>query len=383
MSPPKVVLAHDWLTGMRGGERVLEQLCRMFPDAPVYTLLHERGTVSPAIERRRVVTSWLQRLPAPLRGRYRGLLPLMPAAVGTLRVEPCDLLLSVSHCAIKSLRPPPGARHLCYVLTPMRYVWDQRDAYFGPGRAAPATRALAWAGIPALRRWDAATAARVDRFVAISREVAARVRSAWGRSAGLVHPPVELERFEPTPTPNAGGYFLMVTAFAPYKRVDVALEAFRRLGLPLKVVGGGQDAGRLWPLFGGSVEWLGARSDEEVAALYRGCRAFVMPGEEDFGLTPLEAQASGRPVIALGRGGVLDTVVPLGADSAPTGVLYGQDGDDGIEGLAAAVQRFVAAEGAFDPGACRRQAERFSPEAFRTGLGSEIDRLLAEPGGRL
>ncbi len=376
---PRIVLAHDWLTGMRGGERVLEEICRLFPDAPIYTLLHEPGTVSETIEGRPIVTSFLQRFPPAARRRYRRLLPFIPAAVEAMRVPPCDLLLSVSHCAIKALRPPPGARHLGYVLTPMRYVWDQREAYFGRGRTDPLTRALARSGVPALRLWDAATASRVDRFVAISRAVAGRVARAWGRSAGLLYPPVELSRFFPTPSPGPAGYYLMVTAFAPYKRVDIALEAFRRLGRPLKVAGGGQDEQRLRPLFGGAVEWLGHRTDAEIAELYRGCRAFVMPGEEDFGLTPLEAQASGRPVIALGRGGATETVLPLGEAGEPTGVLYGEGADAGVDALAAAVLRFEASEALFSPTACRRQAERFSPAVFRNGMRSEVERLLAGP----
>lgn len=372
---PRVVLAHDWLTGMRGGERVLEEMCKLFPEAPLATLLHAPGSVSPTIEARRLITSPLQALPAPLRRRYRFLLPLMPAAVEALRLPLCDLVLSTSHCAIKAVRPPQGARHLCYVHTPMRYVWDQREAYFGPGRASLPVRALAAGGTPLLRAWDAATASRVDRFLANSRGVRERIRRSWGRESIVVHPPVDLGRFEATPSPGAGGFYLLVGAFAPYKRVDLAVEAFRRLDRPLKIVGGGQDEERLRPLFGGSVEWLGPRGDREIADLYRRCRALVMPGEEDFGITPLEAQASGRPVIALGRGGATETVRPLGGQE-PTGVLYERD-------LAEAVRRFEAAEQSFRFETCRRQAERFSPEAFRRALRAEIDRLLAEPPARV
>jgi glycosyltransferase involved in cell wall biosynthesis len=364
---------------MRGGERVLEELCRLFPEAPLFTLLHEPGTVSTTIEAHRIVTSPLQRLPAKVRRAYRTLLPLMPAAVRALRLPPCDLVLSSSHCAIKAVRPPAGARHLCYIHTPMRYVWDQREAYFGPGRARLPTRLAAAVGTPALRAWDRRTASRVDRFVANSRLVQQRVHRAYGRESGLVPPPVDLERFVATPSPGSRGFYFMVTAFAPYKRVEIALEAFRRLGRPLKVVGGGQDAKRLQPLFGGSVEYLGSLPDAQVARLYAECRAFVMPGEEDFGIAPLEAQASGRPVIALALGGATETVVPL-ERSSPTGVLYpGGTVDD----LILAVQTFEAAEARFDFEACRRQAERFSPEAFRRGLLAEVEGLLAPAPGRV
>ncbi|MHB8419003.1 MAG: glycosyltransferase [Myxococcales bacterium] len=375
MSGPRVVLAHDWLTGMRGGERVLAELCRLFPEAPLYTLLHEAGTVSEAIEDRRIVTSALQRLPPRLRRSYRWLLPLMPGAVELLRLPPCDLVLSTSHCAIKAVRAPAGARHLCYVHTPMRYVWDQREAYFGRGRASPAVRAMAAIGGPLLRAWDSRTSTRVDRFVANSRLVQGRILRAYGRDAAVVHPPVELQRFRPSKPPGPSGFYLMVTAFAPYKRVDVAIEAFRRLGRLLRIVGDGQELARLRPLFGGTVEWLGPRSDGEIAELYARSRALVMPGEEDFGLTPLEAQASGRPVIALGRGGATETVIPLGGGAEPTGVLY----DGGVSELAAAVRAFEGSEALFRPEVCRRQAERFAPERFRQGILGEVERLLAAP----
>jgi glycosyltransferase involved in cell wall biosynthesis len=303
----------------------------------------------------------------------------MPAAVRALRLPPCDLVISSSHCAIKAVRPPAGARHLCYIFTPMRYVWDQQDAYFGPGRASPPTRLAAALGAPLLRAWDRRTASRVHRFVAISKLVQARVRSAYDRESGIVFPPVELGRFTATPSPGPRGFYLMVTAFAPYKRVEVALEAFRRLDRPLRVVGGGQDAERLRPLFGGSVQYLGNLPDAEVARLYAECRAFVMPGEEDFGITPLEAQASGRPVIALARGGATETVVPLG-QAEPTGILYP---NGSVDDLVRAVQSFEAAEASFGFEACRRQAERFSPAAFRQGLMAEIDGLLAARPARV
>ncbi len=364
---------------MRGGERVLEELCRLFPDAPLFTLLHEPGSVSAAIEGRRIVTSPLQRLPAGVRRGYRKLLPLMPAAVRALELPPCDLVISCSHCAIKAVRPPAGARHLCYIFTPMRYVWDQQDAYFGPGRANAPTRLAAGLGASLLRAWDRRTASRVDRFVAISKLVQARVRSAYERDSGLVHPPVDLARFTARPSPGSRGVYLLVTAFAPYKRVEVAVEAFRRLDRPLKIVGGGQDAERLRPLFGGSVEYLGSLPDAEVTRLYAQCRAFVMPGEEDFGITPLEAQASGRPVIAFGQGGATETVVPLGEED-PTGVLYPSGS---VDDLLQAVRTFEACESTFSFEACRRQAERFSPQAFRQGLQAEIEGLLAATPARV
>ncbi len=360
---------------MRGGERVLEELCRLFPEAPLVTLLHVKGSVSPLIEGRAIHTSFLDALPGIGRS-YRRFLPLMPAAVRALRVPPCDLVISSSHCAIKALRPPRGARHLCYLHTPMRYVWGQAAAYFGPGRADALTRAAAMVFVPALRRWDAGSNDRVDRFVCNSRHVAAQVRELYGREAGVVHPPVDLTRFEASAPPGARAPYLMVTAFAPYKGIEVAIDAFRRLGRPLEVIGGGQLYPRLSPRFGGDVRALGALGDAEVTAAYRRCRAFVMPAEEDFGITALEAQASGRPVIALARGGALETVVPLGGVAPPPGVLYARS-EDPAEDLVAAVRRFEAHEGTFSAAAAWANAERFSAEAFRSAIESEVERLMS------
>jgi glycosyltransferase involved in cell wall biosynthesis len=360
---------------MRGGERVLEELCRLFPEAPVYTLFRRPGATSATIEAHPIITSPLQWIPG-IGKRYRGLLPLFPAAVATMAVAPCDLLLSTSHCAIKALRPPPGARHLCYLFTPMRYVWDQSETYLAS--RGPLTRLAGAVALPPLRRWDRSSNRRVDRFVAISRTVADRVTRRYQRESGLVYPPVDLDRFKVRPRVR-DGYYLMVTAFAPYKRIEVALEAFRRLDRPLKVVGGGPELGRLSALFGDKVESLGPMADAEVTRLYAGCRAFVMPGEEDFGITLLEAQASGRPVIALGLGGATETVIPRdGLQPGPTGVLYppGKSHAEHVANLMEAVTKFEAAEELFSPEACRRQAERFSLDQFRDGLLAEIEGLV-------
>jgi glycosyltransferase involved in cell wall biosynthesis len=374
----RVVLGHDWLTGMRGGERVLLELCRMFPEAPLMTLLHLEGKIDPEIEAHAITASALGDLPFA-RTHYRHYLPLMPALVSSLDVPDCDLLITSSHCAIKALRPPRGARHLCYIHTPMRYAWDLADEYFGPSRAPLLTRLAARATLPALRRWDFATTGRVDRYIANSAFVSERVSRLYHRESGVLHPPVDLQRFRPLPEPPATGPYLMVTAFAPYKRIEVAIAAFRQLDRELVVVGSGQDERKLGPLFGGPVRWLKALPDPEVTELFRSCRAFVMPGAEDFGLTPLEAQAAGRPVIALARGGALETVVPLQEatkSAAPTGVLYPWEADE-VAALIKAVQCFEANESAFSSAASRANAERFSPEHFRAGITREIDALFA------
>jgi glycosyltransferase involved in cell wall biosynthesis len=368
----KVVLVHDWLTGMRGGERVLDELAGMFPDAELFTLLHVEGSTSPRIESLPIAASPLGRLPLVAR-HYRKLLPLFPLAIERLALPPCDLVLSTSHAVAKGVRRPRGAVHLCYCFTPMRYVWDQADAYLGRGlRRAVAAPLAAY-----LRRWDRRTSGpdRIQRVVAISRTVAERVRRSWGREASVVYPPVAVERFAVRPE-GPGDFYLLVGGFVPYKREDLALAAFARLGRPLLVAGDGPARARLEAAASRNVRFLGRVSDAELADLYAGCRALVYPQEEDFGIVPVEAQAAGRPVIALGRGGATETVVPLwdAAGRAPTGVLFEPQAP---AALSEAVLRFEAEERRFDSAAIRRHAERFGAERFRRELRAEIDLALA------
>jgi len=331
MSEPRVALVHDWLTGMRGGEKVLLELCRLFPQAPIYTLLWNRGSVHEEIERREIRTSFLQKLPGAARG-YRNYLPLFPAAVRSLRLAPCDLVFSSSHAVAKAARVPEGARHVCYVHTPMRYLWDETGGYFRFGRGRLWKRAALAAVKPYLRRFDVRTAANADFFLANSRTVRERIRRYWGREAEVIPPPVDTEFFCPGGMAAAGDYYLLVSPLEPYKRVDLAMETFRLLGLPLLIAGWGGLGPELAKLQTGRVRLLGRVSDEELRALYRGCRAFVYPAVEDFGLTPVEAQACGKPVICCGRGGAAETVL-----DGETGVHFWPQT---AEALAAAVRRF-------------------------------------------
>ena len=364
----KVALVHDWLLTYRGGEKVLEAMAELFPDAPIFTLFHAPGAMPDALERRAIHTAFVDRL--PLARRYhRQALPLLPLAVRTLALDGFELVVSSSHCVAKGVRVPAGARHLSYVHAPLRYMWDRFDDYFGPGRAGPAVRLAARAARPFLRAWDVASAGGVDRFVANSHHVARQIAVRYGRRAQVVHPPVELERFERVALEGGGqgGYFLWMGALAPYKRLDLALAAFARLGLPLWVAGEGPDGRRLLDA-PPNVRALGRVPDDALPELYRGARALVFPGEEDFGLVPLECQAAGRPVVALGRGGALETVTP------ETGVLFAEPT---VEGLVEALRRFEAFEAGFDPGRARAQARRFSKEAFQAGLRAQVDALLA------
>ncbi|MGZ5958446.1 MAG: glycosyltransferase [Myxococcaceae bacterium] len=364
----RVALVHDWLTGRRGGELVLAQLVRLFPESEIFTLLHVPGSVGPDVESRPIHTSPLQHLPG-IEQRYRATLPLMPAALRALDLRGFDLVISSSHCVAKGARVPAGTPHLAYVHSPMRYMWDQFDAYFGPGRASLPVRLAATAARPALQAWDRRTAADPDVLVANSDHVARRIARFWGRQAEVIHPPVALGRFAlPSSPPGEGAYFLWLGALAPYKRVDLAVEAFRRSGHLLWIAGDGQDARLLRSGLPPNVRWLGKVSDAEVPELYRGARALVFPGEEDFGIAPLEALASGRPVIALARGGALETLTP------DTSVFFDAPTP---EALVAALGRFEASERTFDPARARARAELFSEERFRAAIRARLETHLA------
>ena len=240
----RVALVHDWLTGMRGGEKVLEVLCELYPDADLFTLFHKRGSVSPLIERRRIETSFVQHLPFASR-RYRWYLPLFPLAVTQFRFDGYDLVISTSHCAVKAIRPPRHVPHICYCQSPMRYAWDQFDAYFGPERVGPLTSRFVYRPIMgALARWDAATAPRVTRFIANSAYVAGRIQRYDGRAATVVSPPVDTVFFQPGP-PAAERHFLIVSALVPYKRIELAIDACALAGVPLRIAGDGPDRARL------------------------------------------------------------------------------------------------------------------------------------------
>jgi glycosyltransferase involved in cell wall biosynthesis len=350
---------------MRGGERCLEVFCELFPDAPLFTLLHVPGSVSPTIERRRIVTSFIQTLPAA-RTAYRRYLPLFPAAVRGLDVRGYDLVLSLSHCVAKSVRVAPGTLHLSYCFTPMRYVWDLYDDYFGP-RAGRLARALMPPVAAALRRFDRRTDG-VDHFVAISEHIAERIRRLYGRSADVIHPPVSTERFEISG--GAGEFYLIVSALVPYKRVDLAVAAAGRLQRRLLVVGTGPEEARLRALAGPTVEFLGWRDDREVAGLFARCRAVLFPAVEDYGIVPLEAAAAGRPTIALARGGALETMIGLDdPHHAPTAVFFGEQT---VDAVVAAMRRFESAEASFEPKALRARAELFDRARFKDRLSEYV-----------
>lgn len=351
----RVVLCHDWLTGMRGGERVLEILCEGFPEAPIYTLIHNPKAISATINRHSIHTSWLQSIPA-IERRYRYFLPFFPAAIEQFKVPPADLIISTSHCVAKGLRS--DIPQLCYCFTPMRYAWLFHDEYLkgNPLKKLLASPVLAW-----LRRWDRATTNRVTRFVAISRHIEGRINRFYNREANVLYPPVDLDRWTPDYQP-AGDFDLITSALVPYKKIDLAITAYNRMRRRLKIVGTGTEFEALKAMAGPTVELLGRQTDEELLELYRRCRMLIFPGEEDFGIVPLEAQACGRPVVAFGCGGALETV-----KEGVSGLFFDRQTPDA---LVAAIES--CASRAWDSRLIRAHAETFSIQAFIDGLDALI-----------
>jgi glycosyltransferase involved in cell wall biosynthesis len=359
----RVALIHDWLTGMRGGEYVLEAIAALFPDAELFTLLYVPGAVSERLARLKRHTSVLQRVPSAS-ARYRHFLPVMPRLIEAFDLTGFDLIVSSSHCVAKGVRKPPGSVHVSYVHAPMRYMWDRFDDYFGPERASAAVRLAAHALRPYLQHWDRAASgsARVDTLVANSRFIAEQIERAYGRRPEVVYPFADLSRFTRPRTP--GDKYLMVGAFAPNKRTDLAIEAFNRMQLPLVIVGQGQDEKKLRRMAGPTIEFAGALPNAAIDALYASSRAFIFPGLEDFGITPLEAMASGLPVIGYGQGGATETVV-----DGKSGILFRPQT---VDGLIDAVRRFERTS--FDESEVRARAKRFTRGEFQRRFADVVRR---------
>lgn len=407
----KVALVHDWLNGMRGGEKVLETIGRLFPGAPIHTLLAVPEALSAGLRSHPIVPSFLQGYPF-FRRHYRHFLPLFPAAIEDFDLRGYDLVVSTSHCVAKGAIPGPHALHFCYCHSPMRYAWDQEHAYF-PGRRGPVAR-LRSLLLSRLREWDVASCPRVDHFWANSRFVARRLERYYGRAAEVVPPPIDLASFRlsmlekqgitkhndalsssasrrggdpqdspeslpespvQTPLPSAKmssgatapPFCLAVSALVPYKRLDLAILACQRLGMPLRIVGTGPEQARLERLAGPGTELLGRVGEEELRRLYREAAFFLQPGVEDFGMASVEALASGTPVVAVGEGGILDIV-----EDGEHGVLYS---GFGVDDLARAVDK--ASRIRFNILKLIQRAEFFSTESFVHRIAASLDRRLA------
>lgn len=365
----KTALVHDWLNGMRGGESVLEALIELYPDCDIFTLVCEPENLSERIRSRPVHTSRLQKLPLGIQ-KYRHYLPLMPKLIEEFDLSAYDLVVSSSHCVAKGARKRPDAVHLSYVHAPMRYIWDRFDDYFGAGKSSLPVRIAANAVRGYLQNWDrkASQAGRVDAIAANSRFIATQIEKAYGRSSQVIYPFVDFERFSGRKR-DVQDFYLIVSAFAPYKRLDLAIEAANRLRFKLKIVGGGQDEAMLKRIAGPTVEFLGGVSKERIAELYSQARAFLFPGVEDFGITPLESLASGTPVIAYGEGGALETVTDQ------TGVFFK---NQSVDGVCEAIERFEGgAISQLTEAACRDRAREFSKARFQREFKSWADRTIS------
>ncbi len=360
----KVAIVHDYLNQAGGAERVVATLHRMYPDAPIFTTLFDAAVVGEPLASADVRTSWMQRLPFWKR-HFKAYLPLYPFAIRSFDLRGYDVILSSSSAWGKGVRIPPGAVHVCYCYTPMRWVWSF-DNYVGRSELSLPSRIAARLIVPWLRGWDVRSAASVHRFIAISTEVARRIRASYGRESDIVFPPVDVHRFAAHRA--AEDFFLVVSRLTSYKRIDLAVRACTTLGLPLMVVGNGPDRAALERIAGPTVKFLGRVPDDEATLLFERCKAFILPGMEDFGLTPLEANAAGKPVVAFAGGGALDTV-----RDGETGVLFREETAFALGHALLAVSART-----WDPHVLRAHAETFDEPVFEARLRAVIASALEE-----
>ena len=357
----KVALVHDWLNGMRGGEKCLEVICELFPDADLYTLIHKKGGLSDIIESMRIKTSFLQHLPFALK-KYRYFLPLFPIAIEQFDFSEYDLIVSSSHCVAKGVKKGESVFHISYVHTPMRYVWDQFHTYFRQPRTSWSIKMSAKLIRPYLQRWDRNTSKNVDTFLCNSENVRQKIFNYYGRESQVIYPPVNLSYFKPGEVKE--NFYLIVGALAPNKSVDLAIEAFNRLKLPLKISGSGQDESYCRSIAGENIDFLGTLSNKKLLMLYQQARALIFPGEDDFGITPLEAQACNTPVIAFAAGGALETV------TESTGIFFQEQK---VEALCEAVEKMENNWENYSPKSFKQQINHFGREKYKDQMANAIE----------
>lgn len=360
--PERTVLVHDYLNQYGGAERLLEVIHALAPSAPVYTSIYDADRMPALYRSWDIRSTWMNRLPG-VSASHQRYLPVYPLAFERLSLPDCDVVVSSSSAFAKAVRPPKGAAHVAYIHSPMRFAWNL-DAYVQREQMSQPMRQGLRPVMAAMRAWDRRTSGRVDRFVANSSAVRDRIRDFWGRDADVVFPPVDTERFGPVSDELVEDYFLMVSRLVPYKRFDLAIDAFKTLGLPLKIAGSGRDRQALERRAGPTVQFLGHVSDDELARLYARARAVVFMSEDDFGIAQVEAQAAGRPVIALGAGGALDTVI-----DGVTGVHVAEQT---TESLIEAVRRFEGLS--FSTRRNVEHAQQFSTQRF----ADELVRIVEE-----
>ncbi|MFH0732436.1 MAG: glycosyltransferase [Candidatus Omnitrophota bacterium] len=376
----KVAVIHDWIMSMRGGEKCLEVFCELFPEATVFTLAHKKGVASQTIENMDIRTSFIQSLPGAM-SAYRSYLPLFPRAIRSFDLSGYDFVLSSSHCVAKGVTIPAGVKHICYCYTPMRYIWFFFNEYFG--KEKPIKRFFISAVTQNLKAWDLETNKSVDYFVAISDNVRNRISNIYSKDSYVIYPPVDIHKFSISSKDH--GYYLIVSGLVPYKRIDLAIEAFNMTARRLVIVGAGNVEKKLKKAAKPNIEFAGQVDDERLKEYYYNCTALIFPGEEDFGIVPVEAQACGKPVIAYGRGGALETVIPLevtpstslGAGrsqghqvtSPPTGVFFYEQTP---QALINAIETFEQNRDKFMPQKIRENSLRFSRDIFKQRIKDYI-----------
>lgn len=361
----KVAIIHYWLVGMRGGEKVIEALCEMYPQADIFTHVYVPEMLSDRIRRHRIIPTFINALPRSHK-MYKTYLPLMPIALEHLDLRGYDLIISSESGPAKGIVPPADALHVCYCHTPMRYIWNMYHDY--RSSAGLITRLMMPPLAHYLRMWDVTSASRVDSFVANSRTVANRIKRYYGADSVVIHPPVDTKAFAIAQPSELEDYYLMAGELVSYKRPDLAVRAFNELKQNLVVIGGGEMLEELRRIAGPTVKVMGSQPFEVLREHYAKCRALIFPGEEDFGMVPVEAMASGRPVVAFGRGGAVETVV-----SGMTGVFFAEQT---VQSIIAAIQSLAGTE--FQPDDIAGHAQKFGRDQFFQKMRAHIDGLLAE-----
>lgn len=367
----KTAIVHDWLTGMRGGEHVLEAICSIFPEADIFTLFHFPGSVSKEIENHRIHTSFLQHIPG-IKRFHRYFLPLFPSAIESFNLSGYDLIISSSHCVAKGVITPVNSRYVSYIFTPMRYAWDLSGEYFDSGKIPGTNKRIVSFFLNYLRMWDITSMLRCDNIITISQFVAKRLKKYFKVDSTVIYPPVDTDFF--VPGGKDDGYYLIVSALAPYKMIENAIYAMNKLKKKFVIVGTGQMEKKLKSAGDSNIEFTGWLPEAEVLKLMQNCTAFILPGMEDFGIAPVEAQACGKPVIALGAGGVLETVIPFDSNEEFFTGLFFQNQTP--ESLMDAIIRFERNRDKFQPDRIRMHALKFSKQRFIVEFKEYINKLL-------
>jgi glycosyltransferase involved in cell wall biosynthesis len=369
----KIAFVCDWLTGMRGGERCLEAACELYPDADIFTLVHIHGNISKTIESHKIYTSYIQQIPGNIKN-FRRYLPFFPYAIRRFDLSSYNCILSFSHCVAKGVKIPKRIPHICYCHTPMRYAWYMRNEYLSKFNGIK--KKIAEVTLDYLKNWDRRTSSLVTHFIANSKNVKNRIKQVYNRDSVIIYPPVDCNRFALSYEDD--GYYLVVSALVSYKRIDIAVKAFNTTNQKLVVVGNGPELNYLKSIASANISFVDNADDDEVVEYMKKCTALIFPGEEDFGIVPLEAQACGKPVIAFGKGGALETVVGINQtvlnNSDPTGLFFYEQTP---QALRETTLTFENMPDKFDPENCRNNALRFDRSVFMRSLPSYIENIIA------